>query len=234
MMVLIIGASSAIAKALIEQYRVNHFVVAVSRTANTSLVKNVEFVTSNYDDDDIAKITNNIIKRHGTPKLVFICNGTLHNKSFFPEKRLEDISSKYFEYTYRVNFLIPVLWMKSICSTLPKYATTTIVAFSARVGSISDNKLGGWYAYRSSKAALNMFIQTLAVELARRSKSAKLLAFHPGTTDSPLSEPFQGRVAKNKIFTPTFVAKQLVNILDTLDYQGSARFIDWAGKPIPW
>ncbi|GHG06378.1 short-chain dehydrogenase [Thalassotalea marina] len=233
-MVLIIGASSVIAQDLIAHYCKQHQVIAVSRTINVPAGDNLTYIKSNYDEHDISTITKEIFQQYGAPALVFICLGTLHCDNYFPEKRLEDISADYLEHSQKVNFIIPALWMKNICALLPKSATTTLTTFSARVGSIEDNHLGGWYAYRASKAALNMFIQTLSIEMARRAKLVKLIAFHPGTTDSPLSKPFQARVPKDKLFSPDFVAMQLANIIDNTEYQGTAKFIDWAGKPIPW
>ena len=106
--------------------------------------------------------------------------------------------------------------------------------FSARVGSISDNRLGGWYSYRASKAALNMMIKTAAIELARRAKNIKLIAFHPGTTDTPLSKPFQKNVPENKLFSAEFVAKQLLDIVENTPIDQSPSYLDWQGETINW
>ena len=105
---------------------------------------------------------------------------------------------------------------------------------SARVGSIGDNHLGGWYAYRASKAALNMLLKTAAIEYSRRSANVKLLSFHPGTTDTPLSKPFQSSVAADKLFTPDFVAAQLIALMTAADIDGQLAFIDWNGQSIDW
>jgi NAD(P)-dependent dehydrogenase (short-subunit alcohol dehydrogenase family) len=109
-----------------------------------------------------------------------------------------------------------------------------VAVLSARVGSIGDNRLGGWYGYRASKAALNMFLQTAAVEYARRARRVKLLAFHPGTTDTALSAPFQKNVAAGKLFTPDFVAQRLLGLMDAAEPDGRLGFLDWAGKTVPW
>lgn len=108
------------------------------------------------------------------------------------------------------------------------------VFLSARVGSISDNKLGGWYSYRSSKAALNMLLKSAAIELKRTFKNVKLIAFHPGTTDSPLSKPFQKNVPKGKLFTRDFVADALIDITNKTQIDGELSFIDWQGEKIDW
>jgi NAD(P)-dependent dehydrogenase (short-subunit alcohol dehydrogenase family) len=109
-----------------------------------------------------------------------------------------------------------------------------VTIFSARVGSIGDNHLGGWYSYRASKAALNMLLKSTAIEYARRAPSVKLLAFHPGTTDTPLSRPFSKQVPEHKLFQPGFVAEQLFKILEQLEPDGELSFLDWQGQRVDW
>ena len=106
--------------------------------------------------------------------------------------------------------------------------------FSARIGSIQDNGKGGWYAYRASKAALNMLMITASIEFRRESAKNSFLLFHPGTTDTYLSQPFQKRMADSAIFQTDFVAKQLIMILDNLVYDGEIKFADWKGETIAW
>ncbi|MBJ7537231.1 SDR family NAD(P)-dependent oxidoreductase [Marinomonas transparens] len=111
---------------------------------------------------------------------------------------------------------------------------TQVAVFSARVGSISDNKMGGWYSYRASKAALNMLIQTSAVEYARRAKNVKLIAFHPGTTDTPLSKPFQHAVPEGRLFSADFVATRLLAIMNNVKMDNKAAYLDWNNQTIEW
>ena len=127
-----------------------------------------------------------------------------------------------------------MLWIQQLTPLLTGNSACKVVVFSARVGSISDNRLGGWYTYRASKAALNMMLKTAAIELARRAKNIKIIAFHPGTTDTPLSKPFQNNVPADKLFTSEFVAKQLLTIVDNTDIDGKASYLDWQGKAINW
>jgi NAD(P)-dependent dehydrogenase (short-subunit alcohol dehydrogenase family) len=127
-----------------------------------------------------------------------------------------------------------MLWIKFLTPYLSSKAPCKLVVFSARVGSISDNNLGGWYSYRASKAALNMMLKTAAIELARRAKNIKIIAFHPGTTDTPLSRPFQKNVPDEKLFTCNFVATQLLNIIENIEIDGKASYLDWQGKAIQW
>jgi len=104
--------------------------------------------------------------------------------------------------------------------------------FSARVGSTSDNRLGGWYSYRASKAALNSLLKSFAVEYARRLKNVKLIAFHPGTVDTDLSKPFQASVPEQNLFSAVFVADQLAEIMASADLDGQLSYLDWDGKSI--
>lgn len=120
-----------------------------------------------------------------------MCNGILHSQSIKPEKRLEDFNTDAFNHVIMANALTPMLWIQKLTPILIGNTQCKIIVFSARVGSISDNNLGGWYSYRASKAALNMMLKTAAIELARRAENIKIIAFHPGTTDTSLSKPFQ-------------------------------------------
>ena len=133
-----------------------------------------------------------------------------------------------------MNTFLPALWLKTLAPLLRSKEVCRIALLSARVGSISDNRAGGWYSYRASKAALNMLIQSAAIEFARRAKNVKLLAFHPGTVDTPLSAPFQHNVPDGKLFTPEYVAHQLLDLLTALPADGRASYLDYAGKPIAW
>jgi len=132
------------------------------------------------------------------------------------------------------NTVVPALWLAGLVEPLRRSSGCVVAVLSARVGSIADNRLGGWYSYRASKAALNMVLQTAAVEYRRRARRVRLLAFHPGTTDTPLSVPFQRNVPEDKLFTPAFVAAQLLQIMDEREGEGEVEFVDWAGKAVPW
>ena len=109
-----------------------------------------------------------------------------------------------------------------------------MVFLSARVGSINDNRMGGWYSYRASKAALNMLLKTAAIEYARRAKNVKLIAFHPGTTDTTLSKPFQKNIPEDKLFKPDFVARQLLMLVAKTPIDGTLSYLDWDHQSIDW
>ena len=117
---------------------------------------------------------------------------------------------------------------------LPKKSACIWAQLSAKVGSISDNYLGGWYSYRASKAALNMLLKTAAVELKRTHKQLCIAAIHPGTTDTPLSEPFQQRLAADKLYTPAQSAQRIAAVIEQLNAENSGGFWHWDGAPLPY
>lgn len=238
---LIIGANSEIAKALALKTIANNnsTLIVVSRdisfyqqnifdSATVIAIENYEELAISYVVTSIKNLPNIMVSQ------VFICHGILHNERCQPEKRLEDFSCESFAEIITANTLTPMLWLKHLTPMLSGKSPCKVVIFSARVGSISDNKLGGWYSYRASKAAMNMLIKSASIELARRAKNIKLISFHPGTTDSPLSKPFQANVPEGKLFQASFVAEQLLTISANTMIDGTASFLDWQGKDITW
>jgi NAD(P)-dependent dehydrogenase (short-subunit alcohol dehydrogenase family) len=238
---LIVGANSEIAKALTVQLKQHPTsgVILVSRSSQQmNQVDNVQIKSitlENYQEDQIDHAISEInCLDHAPVTQVIICNGILHSDSIKPEKRIEDFQAEAFNQVMNANALTPMLWIKKLISILSGKSPCKIVFFSARVGSISDNRLGGWYSYRASKSALNMMLKTTSIELARRDKNIKLVAFHPGTTDTPLSKPFQRNVPANKLFTCEFVAKQLLSIIKEIPFDQQVSYLDWQGKKINW
>jgi len=238
---LIIGANSGIAKSLALKtvQNENSHLVVVSRDVSfyqQALFSEATVINiKNYDEQEISS-TVNFIQKLNPENIaqVFMCHGVLHNKEAQPEKRLEDFSPEAFLQIIHANTITPMLWLKHLTPVLTNKNDCKVVIFTAKVGSISDNKLGGWYSYRASKASMNMLIKSAAVELARRAKNIKLISFHPGTTDTELSKPFQKNVPKDKLFTCEFVASQLLTIVENTAIDGEASFLDWQGKNIPW
>ena len=169
------------------------------------------------------------------PHLVINVAGILHEGTALgPEKRLEDIDLAALERVFAVNVLGPAVFMRHF---LPRMATdgkAVFAALSARVGSIGDNRLGGWYAYRASKSALNQTLKTASIEARRRFKNIIVAALHPGTTDTSLSAPFQANVDPEKLFAPEFVAERLLRVLGQLQPEDSGGFFAWDGQSIPW
>lgn len=236
--VVVIGAASAIAKALITALLQNpaiHQVIAVCRNTDDSMSDSrLKHIQCDYSAAGIADIALALKPYAGSFTRVFVCTGVLHNAVIQPEKRVEDIAAEQMAEVFRINSIVPALWLQTLLPVLKNSNHCVLTLFSARVGSISDNHKGGWYSYRASKAALNMLIKTAAVEYARRAPGVKLLAFHPGTVDTGLSKPFQKNVPPEKLFTPEFVASRLIEITDQLPVDGTASYLDWAGQTISW
>lgn len=168
--------------------------------------------------------------------LLFNTIGTLHDDALGiqPEKRLDDLDPTSLAHLFQVNAVTPALLLQALQPSLKGRHPALVASLSARVGSIEDNRLGGWYAYRASKAAHNMLMKTAAVELRRLNANLTVTCLHPGTTDTGLSRPFQARVPRGKLFSPGFVAERLLSVLDQRPPGDGADFLDWAGEPIPW
>lgn len=171
-----------------------------------------------------------------TPRLhrVVYCVGVLHDGDFQPEKSLRQLTSENLMRSYQVNAVGAALLAKHLLPVLKHDQASLFAAISAKVGSIGDNRLGGWYGYRASKAALNMFIKTAALEYARRSPNTTLALLHPGTTDTRLSEPFQRGVPPEKLFSVERTVAQLMAVMDGLTPADSGEFFSWDGSRLPW
>lgn len=165
--------------------------------------------------------------------LVIVATGLLHDSDLAPEKALSELSSAGLLRYFEVNSVGPSLVAKHFTPLLPKVGRSVFAVLSARVGSISDNKLGGWYGYRASKAALNMMVKTLSVELKRTRPEAICVALHPGTVDTPLSKPFQRSVPEDRLFTAAYAAKGLIGTLAGLSGEDSGGCFAWDGSRIP-
>ncbi|NDY96514.1 SDR family NAD(P)-dependent oxidoreductase [Wenzhouxiangella limi] len=169
------------------------------------------------------------------PQLVLNAAGLLHDDDgLAPEKRLEDLDLESLHRVFAVNALGPALCLRHFLPLMSRDGKAVFAALSARVGSIGDNRLGGWYAYRSSKAALNQLLRTASIEARRRFANVIIAALHPGTTDTGLSAPFQANVPDDKLFSPEFVAERLLKVIDGLDNDDSGGFFAWDGQSIPW
>jgi len=166
----------------------------------------------------------------GAFQLIVNAAGVLHNESFMPEKRLADLNPAQLLATFQVNTFGPALLLRYFCGLLDRQRGV-LAMLSAKVGSIGDNRLGGWYSYRASKAALNMLIKTAAIEVRRSQPNAVLLALHPGTVNSALSQPFRGA----EIGRPAAVAAHdLLRVIDSLGPEASGSFHAYDGQPLPW
>jgi len=240
---LVIGASGGIGKTLVKKlYESGEYghVYAVSRSLPISPIEGVQYHTLDSENENlVAQYCQQLKQVGGQFSLVVCCIGALHavgadGQKFMPEKRLEDIQQEQLSFYFNTNAVLPAIWLKHVEPILKGAEPSKLVFFSARVGSITDNNLGGWYGYRASKSALNMIIKCAQIECQRRAKNISLISYHPGTVETELSRPFQSKVPKGKLFTTDFTVTQLLNIIPNLTADTGPHYIDWQGSVIPW
>ena len=182
----------------------------------------------------IAEALKSLLNREDGIDSFIYAAGLLHGPDMFPEKRLEDLDPQSMARAFAVNATGFGLLTQALLPWLRHRAFKRVVAISAKVGSITDNGFGGWYAYRSSKAALNMLVRNLSIELPRRCKPVACVSLHPGTTESALSEPFSQSLAKLNVHTPEETATNLLEVLDGLGEDDNGKFLSWDGTELPW
>lgn len=232
MRVAIIGASGGIGKALTKRLSSDDTVkkiYAFSRTA----IKNLPEKATHHPIDitDEASIEKAASLCDGPLDLVIITTGMLQEEPNLPEKSLRDIDLEAMQRCFAVNTCGPALIAKHFLPLLPKDSRSMMAFLSARVGSISDNNIGGWYSYRASKTALNMIIKNAAIETERRYKKAVIIGLHPGTVDTALSQPFQSNV-QHEIFSPDKAADYLLNVMNERTPKDTGKCFAWDGQEI--
>lgn len=184
------------------------------------------------DQDSVAGAAERIAAPLDT---VIYCAGVLHDEhGLWPEKRVQDIDAERMGRSFAINATGAALCAKAFVGHLPRKGRVAWGNISARVGSIGDNRYGGWYAYRAAKAAQNMITRTFAIELGRYNKDSVCIALHPGTTDTELSQPFQTRVPAGKLFTADYAAGRLLDVLLTCPPEQSGGFFAYDGNRIVW
>lgn len=186
------------------------------------------------DETTIARAKEIVDARVGQLDLLVNAAGVLHEGDTQPERRLEHIRPESLAHAFAVNCAGPLLVSKHFWPLLRHDGRAVLASISARVGSIGDNRLGGWYGYRGSKAAQNMMTKTLSIELARRAPNVICVALHPGTVDTDLSKPFQRNVPAKTLQRVDGSAERLLEVIAGLTPEDSGRFFDWRGEPIPW
>lgn len=230
--VAVIGAGGGIGGALVDALlgrSATRRVVAASRKAQPWADSRVTAVALDITDEpSIAAAAAGC----ETLDAVIVATGTLHSANFSPEKSWRDLSADALLDVYRINAVGPALVAKHFLPLLGRDQRSVFAALSARVGSIGDNRLGGWYAYRASKAALNMLIKSLAIEYGRRNRQGVVVGLHPGTVDTPLSAPFQGNVPDGKLFTAEHSAGMLLDVVEGVTAADSGRCFAYDGTPI--
>ncbi len=167
-------------------------------------------------------------------RLVLNATGRLHSEKLNPEKRLQHINKENLIESFSINAFAPILLAKTIEEFINKELEFNFASISARVGSITDNKTGGWYAYRAAKSAQNQLFKSLSIEWARKYPKAIITLLHPGTVNTNLSKPFHKFVPKDKLFSPQKTSSYMIDILRHQKPTDSGKFIAWDGKEIPW
>jgi NAD(P)-dependent dehydrogenase (short-subunit alcohol dehydrogenase family) len=221
---LVIGASGAIGAAFVELLT-NSPRCASVRGLHRCSTPRLDFA----DEDSIAEAARAL----GTGRryhLIINAAGVLHSEHFMPERRLADLSYMQMQATFQANTFGPALLLRHFVPLLAR-ERAVMAMLSAKVGSIGDNRLGGWYSYRSSKAALNMMVKTAAIEVARTQKNSVLVALHPGTVNSWLSQPFRGETIGRPALQ---AAADMLQVIDTLKPADSGTFRSYSGAALPW
>lgn len=241
MKVAIVGGSGGIGAALVSELAASVDVSLIHATYHRTPQASVpispsdttEVKWSQLDVTDEQSLAE-WVERLGAVDWIVNCVGLLHTDEHQPEKTIRQFDPVLFQQSMNVNCLPTLLLAKYAHLALKRSDKSLFATVSARVGSIEDNRLGGWHSYRASKAALNMVLKCLAIEWARTMPNARVLSMHPGTTDTALSQPFQQRISEGKLFSPAKTAGYLLAHMHDAHEQESGRFIAWDGSKIPW
>ena len=224
--IVIVGSSGAMGSAfksvLLDRYPTAHL-HCFSRNGDYPI---------DYKNEETFSQAADIAAKKGPLDLVIVVNGILHDNDIQPEKSLKDLSAEKFQHLFKINTITPALVAKHFLPKLHRHRPVKFAALSARVGSISDNQIGGWYAYRASKTALNMIIKNFAIEIGRQNHEAVIVSLHPGTVDSNLSKPFQKNIPDGKLFSPLFSAHKLIDVLGSLTPEDTGKCFAWDGTEI--
>jgi NAD(P)-dependent dehydrogenase (short-subunit alcohol dehydrogenase family) len=244
---LVTGASSGVGLAVVRQLLQNGRVArvaAISRTASAH--PELEALAQAHgerllpisldltDDAALAALPQRLGAAFANLHLLFNAAGVLHAPGLAPEKSLSSLRRASLDAVFALNAFAPILLAQALSPLLRHAQPAVFASLSARVGSIGDNQLGGWYAYRASKAAQNQLLRTLSVEWKRTHPRAACVLLHPGTVDTPLSRPFQAHVPPEKLFAPQRAAEQLLRIVARTTPEHSGRFFAWDGSAIAW
>ena len=233
--VLIIGGNGGIGKAIIRHVLSTFPRAKIYATYQSTLPQEnggdiAWFKVNASLDEEVRQLADQI------PSLDILINaaGFLHDTVHKPEKSVNEFTPEFFNQNLSSNTLPTLLLAKYFSAQLKAGQQTYFIALSARIGSIEDNKIGGWVSYRCSKAALNMAIKTISIEWKFKLPNCCVFAFHPGTTDTPLSLPFQKNVPANKLFSPEYVSQQLFKVISNAQPSDTGKFYSFSGEELPW
>ena len=221
---LVFGVSGGIGSNIYSHLKRKKFkVYGFSRTTEP----NNNIISEKYLKD----LSHKFIEQKIKIKIFINAIGFLHDNYYSPEKKLQDINLEYMKKCFEINTIPTALMIKYFCPLMIKEEKSIFASISAKVGSISDNYLGGWYSYRASKAALNQIIKTSSIEQKRLNKNLIMVSVHPGTVNTKLSSPFIG---KRKVQTPSEAATKIINLLEKLTLEDSGLFFDYNKNIIPF
>ena len=228
------GIGGALVAALANDERIGN-IFALSRSPTDAGSASVKPFPINISDEASVAAAASHCSESGPIDLVVVATGMLHKgDQLQPEKRMRDLSAEAMTEVFRVNTIAPAMIAKHFLPRMRRDGKSAFAAISARVGSIGDNRLGGWASYRASKAALNMLVKTLSIEHARTHPDGIVVALHPGTTDTALSKPFQRNVPDGKLFSPQYSAERLLHVIEGLTSEDTGGFFAWNGDPIEY
>ena len=205
-------------------------IVTLSRKKNDSIHKKIQSIEVDYNKEETFENLEKILELESISTII-IATGILHTDQIKPEKSIDGINFESLKKVFQANVFGPILLVKKLMPLIKKSQGVKIVFLTARVGSISDNELGGWYSYRSSKSALNMMISNLSIELGRANKEHIAIGIHPGTVKSNLSEPFLKHV-KHNIFSPRESVELMTQVISKISQKDSGKCFDFSGKVI--
>lgn len=233
---IVFGASGGIGRALAEQLAASGRYATVRAGTRRDGPAPAGTEPFRFDLTDEASIAAVAASLAAPPGLVIVATGVLHDQArgIAPEKSWRAIDPAAMAHVLAINTIGPALVARHFLPLFPRDRRAVFAALSARVGSIGDNRLGGWHSYRASKAALNMLVANFAIELSRTRPLAIAAALHPGTVDSGLSAPFQGNVPEGRLFTPDTSARHLLSVLDGLTPADSGGLFAWDGQRLPY
>ncbi len=232
----IIGASGGIGAAMTRQLAETpsiERVLALSRSPSNFDDPRIRPGHIDLEDEETIAAAAETASGLGGAQIVIVAAGLLHDGDMQPEKSWRALDADQLARSFRINAIGPALAAKHFLPLFPRQGRAIFAALSARVGSISDNRIGGWYGYRASKAALNMILRNLAIELGRKREEAICVGLHPGTVDTGLSKPFQSQTPAEKLFTPDYSASRLLAVLDGLSPADSGGVFAWDGQRVP-
>jgi len=230
----IIGSSGAIGNAFVEHYLKDNAVEKIfsfSRSVNSHTSKKIYSFDIDIESQESIEKAASYLEGCYLDRVI-IASGVLHTESFQPEKSIKDLNYETLSKVYSVNTIGPALVGKYFLPLLNKKNKSVMAFLSARVGSISDNKVGGWYSYRSSKSALNQIVKNFSIEMKRSNPNAVILALQPGTVESKFSEPFEKNISKDKLFSPDFSVDMMSKVIESANSSSSGNLIAWDGEVI--